>query len=42
MQCYRLVRCRVTEFQALPDVDAQVNEVSIEHLKLEHEGPAEG
>lgn len=42
MQCYRLVRCRVTELQALPDLDAQANEVSIEHLKLEHEGSTEG
>jgi phage tail-like protein len=42
MQCYRLVRCRVAEFQGLPDLDAQANEVTIEHLKLEHEGSAEG
>jgi phage tail-like protein len=35
---YRLFRCWVSEFQALPDLDANANAVAIEHLKLEHEG----
>jgi phage tail-like protein len=34
----RLVRCWVSEFQAVPDLDANANAVAIEHLKLEHEG----
>ena len=37
---YRYVvhRCWVSEFQALPDLDAGANAVAIEHLKLENEG----
>lgn len=35
---YRLFRCWVSEFQALPDLDANANAVAIEHLKLENEG----
>jgi phage tail-like protein len=37
---YRYVvhRCWVSEFQALPDLDAGANGVAIEHLKLENEG----
>jgi hypothetical protein len=27
-----------SEYQGLPDLDANANEVAIEHLKLEHEG----
>jgi phage tail-like protein len=34
----RLSRCWVSEFQAVPDLDANANAVAIEHLKLEHEG----
>ena len=33
-----LHRAWVSEFQALPDLDANANAVAIEHLKLEHEG----
>jgi phage tail-like protein len=31
-------RCWVSEFQALPDLDAGSNAVAIEHIKLENEG----
>ncbi len=35
---YTLFRCWVSEFQALPDLDANANAVAIQHLKLENEG----
>jgi phage tail-like protein len=35
---FKLYRCWVSEFQALPDLDANANAVAIEILKLEHEG----
>ena len=35
---YRLFRCWVSEFQALPDMDANANAVAIQSLKLENEG----
>jgi phage tail-like protein len=35
---YKVYRCWVSEFQALPDLDANANAVAIEMLKLEHEG----
>jgi len=35
---YKLYRCWVSEFQALPDLDANANAVAIAHLKLENEG----
>ncbi|MBL8295096.1 MAG: phage tail protein [Bryobacterales bacterium] len=35
---YRLYRCWVSEYQALPDLDANANAVAIQHLKLENEG----
>jgi hypothetical protein len=28
----------VSEYQALPDLDAGANAVALEHIKLEHEG----
>jgi phage tail-like protein len=31
-------RCWVSEYQALPDLDAGANAIAIEHIKLEHEG----
>ena len=34
----RVFRCWVSEFQALPDLDANANAVAIAHLKLENEG----
>jgi phage tail-like protein len=35
---YKVYRCWVSEFQALPDLDGNANAVAIEHLKLENEG----
>ena len=35
---YRLFRCWVSEFQALPELDANANAVAIQHIKLENEG----
>jgi len=35
---YNVFRCWVSEFQALPDLDANANAVAIQHLKLENEG----
>jgi phage tail-like protein len=35
---YRVFRCWVSEFQAVPDLDANANAVAIQHLKLENEG----
>ncbi|GAB3187667.1 phage tail-like protein [Micromonospora palomenae] len=37
-QSYRLFRCWVSEYQALPELDANANAVAIEHIKLENEG----
>ena len=35
---YRIYRCWVAEYQALPDLDANANAVAIAKLKLENEG----
>ena len=35
---YNLYRCWVSEYQALPDLDANANAVAIQHIKLENEG----
>src|SRR3954466_12775556 len=35
---YKVFRCWVSEFQALPDLDANANAVAIQHMKLENEG----
>jgi phage tail-like protein len=35
---YKVYRCWVSEFQALPDLDASANAVAIQSLKLENEG----
>jgi phage tail-like protein len=35
---YKIYRCWVSEYQALPDLDANANAVAIQHLKLENEG----
>ena len=35
---YNLYRCWVSEFPAVPDLDANANAVAIESLKLENEG----
>ena len=38
VQAYRIFRCWVSEFQSLPDLDANANAVAIQHIKLENEG----
>ena len=35
---YKIFRCWASEFQALPDLDANANAVAIQTLKLENEG----
>jgi len=35
---YKVYRCWASEFQALPDFDANANAVAIQHIKLENEG----
>jgi len=35
---YKVYRCWVSEYQALPDLDANANAVAIQTLKLENEG----
>jgi phage tail-like protein len=37
-KAYTLHRCWVSEFQALPELDANANAVAIEMMKLENEG----
>ena len=38
MIAYKIFRCWVSEYQALPDLDANANAIAIEHIKLENEG----
>jgi phage tail-like protein len=35
---YLVYRCWVSEYQSMPDLDANANAVAIQHLKLENEG----
>jgi phage tail-like protein len=35
---YKVYRCWVSEFQAVPDLDANANAVAIQSIKLENEG----
>jgi phage tail-like protein len=35
---YNVFRCWVSEFQSLPDLDANANAVAIQHIKVENEG----
>ena len=35
---YKIFRCWVSEFQALPDLDANANAIAIQTIKLENEG----
>jgi len=35
---YKVFRCWVSEYQALPDLDANANAVALQSLKLENEG----
>jgi phage tail-like protein len=38
VKTFRVYRCWVSEFQTLPDLDANANAVAIETIKLENEG----
>ncbi|KYC37281.1 phage tail protein [Scytonema hofmannii PCC 7110] len=35
---YKIYRCWVSEYQALPDLDANANAIAIQQIKLENEG----
>jgi phage tail-like protein len=35
---YKIYRCWISEYQALPELDANANAVAIQHIKLENEG----
>lgn len=35
---YKVFRCWVSEYQAIPDLDANANAIAIQHIKLENEG----
>ena len=35
---YKIYRAWISEYQALPDLDANANAVAIQHIKLENEG----
>jgi phage tail-like protein len=35
---YKVYRCWVSEFQAMPDLDANANAVAIQHIKIDNEG----
>jgi phage tail-like protein len=35
---YKVFRCWASEFQSMPDLDANANAVAIQHIKLENEG----
>jgi phage tail-like protein len=38
VMAYKIYRCWVSEFEALPDLDANSAAVAIQHIKLENEG----
>jgi phage tail-like protein len=38
VQQYIVYRCWVSEYQALPDLDAGSNAIALQHIKLENEG----
>ena len=35
---YKVYRCWVSEYEILPDLDANANAIAIEHIRLENEG----
>jgi phage tail-like protein len=35
---YKIYRCWVSEYQALPELDADADAVAVEHIKLQNEG----
>lgn len=38
VHCYKLHNCWVSEYQALPDLDAGGSAIALEHIKIENEG----
>jgi phage tail-like protein len=38
VMAYKIYRCWVSEYQALPALDANASAIAIEHIKLENEG----
>ena len=38
VMAYKIYHCWVSEWQALPDLDANANAIAIQHIKLENEG----
>lgn len=38
VQAYNVYRCWVSEYQAMPDLDANSAAIAIQHIKLENEG----
>jgi phage tail-like protein len=38
VMAYKIYRCWVSEYQAMPDLDAGGNAIAIEHIKIETEG----
>jgi phage tail-like protein len=38
VMAYKIYRCWVSEYQAMPDLDANGNAIAIEHIKIETEG----
>jgi phage tail-like protein len=38
VMAYKIYRCWPSEYQALPNLDANSNAIAIEHIKLENEG----
>jgi len=38
VKAYNIYRCWVSEYQAMPDLDANANAIAIEHIKVENEG----
>ena len=38
MLAYKVYRCWVSEFQALPELDANATEIAIQRITLENEG----
>jgi phage tail-like protein len=35
---YKVYRCWVSEYQAIPDLDANANAIALQHVKVENEG----
>jgi len=35
---YKIFRCWVSEYQAMPDLDANANAIALQHIKVENEG----